>query len=596
MIESGFIFSPSPMVLGNDFTIKWDTSVGTNVTDVLITKPDLTSHRMVSFENSVVDLSHLETAGNLDQYGTYYFNITSCHTGNFLNSSTWSNCGSCYGWFNTTGQYYNCLSPVGYVPPVPPVPIVTGGSMNDIRADIWTPVLGEIINISAKITNNGTITQTYYWGMSVGKNYTGEWLYCNRDCYQDYDLYGDYRNVTLSPGETVMLTRSFKFRSGWFDVNRTYDLVMGIYSAPGLPPSSAIQYLRFPDAFQIVSQSSNLNAKIISFNVSARQVAVDYTGWIDILVMNNGTQNYDFYVGLSIGKNDTGVFCNRWCYADCGVYNDSYQGTALCDYGHTGTIHPGQTVVVRRSFKFDSAFFLPGLYDISIAVYSAPYLNPSYAFDRRMVIDYFNVTERPPCLIRSLQIYPLTDTIDQNQFVRFMWFTTYNCDGRIYWRDPGGVVNSRAATDAWNGTDHEYMLAGTSVNRPGVWTYWARSCASVTTPYMTASCETSANRTFTVTSEVGPINVMDPVRGAVSDTLGIPYEVTLAFIAMIIIIIVGSVLAWKTKFHIVPVVAMIILFLMFVLIGWIPWWILVLIVILAAFIVAKWGSNLFGGG
>jgi hypothetical protein len=234
---------------------------------------------------------------------------------------------------------------------------------------------------------------------------------------------------------------------------------------------------------------------------------------------------------------------------------------------------------------------------LAIGVYTAAYLDPSFATDKRMAIYYFNVTERPPCLIRSLQIYPLTDTIDQNQFVRYMWYTSYDCDGRIYWSDPGGTVRSVVTTDTNNGTLHEYLLPGTSINRPGIWTYWARSCArSGELPFMTDSCEVSGNRTFTVTSEQGPLNVVEPLRGAVADTFGIPYEVALAFIAMIIIVAVGGYLAWKTKYHIVPVVVMIILFLMFVVIGWIPWWVLIIIVILAAFIVAKWGSNLFGGG
>jgi hypothetical protein len=591
MFISGITYFPSLPVLGNDLYVRFDNSKGSNITFLRLYNPSgYVSTQTAQWENRVVDGEILIPASKLNETGTYAFNITSCEYGDFANTSTWGNCSSCNGWFNTTSTGYDCLNAgTTYYGP-PPTPVV-GGRIDDIQADTWTPALGEIVNISAKVTNNGSAVQTYYFGLSVGKNYTGEWIYCNRDCYQDYDLYGDYRNVTLHPGQTVMLTRSFKFRSGWFDVNKTYDLKIGIYNAPYLDPSMALDSEIVSDAFNITTFSPNLRAEIISFNASVTKVAIDGYTTINVLIRNNGTQNYDFYLGLSVGKNDTSVFCNRYCYADCG----NLSGTVICDYGRTGTIHAGQTVNVVRKFKFDSAFFDIGLYDLALGVYTAAYLGPSYATDSRMVIGYFNVTERPPCIIRSLQIYPMSDMIDQNQFVRYLFFTSYDCDGRIYWRDPGGIVRSAATTDTINGTVHEYFLPGVNVNRPGVWTYYAKSCARVEAPYMNASCETSGNRTFTVTSDVGPMNVVDPLRAGVSDALGIPWEYTLAFISMIIIIVVGAYTAYKTKYHIVPVVLMIVLFLMFTLIGWIPWWILVLIVILAAFIVAKWGIGIFGG-
>jgi len=591
MIASGVIFFPTTPTLLNDFYIRYDTGNNATVASLYYWKPDSSMQHILHNESEypniegMVDHSIMIPASQMNEYGNYIFNLTSCQ-GGYDNPSTWHNCASCIGSWNTSSGLtsYDCSLGVTGGGGLPPSAYKTA-YLSDINADTWTPALGEIVNISVKVTNNDTTVKTYYLGLTVGG--------CNRNCYQDYDLYGDYRNVTFYPAESVILSREFKFGSAWFDVNESYDLKIGIYDAPNLPPSEAIDSIIIPDAFSVVAQSPNLKAEIISVNASVTQVAVNGLARINILIRNNGTQSYNFYVGLSIGKNDTYVFCNRYCYADCG----DTKGTAACDYMRTGTIHPGQTVAVSRLFKFDEAFFYPdNLYDLAIGVYTAAYVEPAFALDSRMVIGYFNVTERPPCLIRSLQIYPLTDTIDLNQLVRYMWYTSYDCDGRIYWADPGGVVRSIMTTDEWNGTMHTYVLPGTSINRPGIWTYWAKSCATITSPFMTASCETSGNKTFTVTSEQGALNVVEPVRSAAADWLGIPYGVTLAFIAMVIIVAVGGYLAYKTKYHIVPVVAMIVLFLLFVVIGWIPWWILVIIVILAAAIVAKWGSEMFGGG
>jgi len=342
---------------------------------------------------------------------------------------------------------------------------------------------------------------------------------------------------------------------------------------------------------------SNTSARIISVNASVTQIPTGYEVLLTTIVQNNGTANYNFYLGQSIGRNSTGVFCNRDCYVDCQMGKIDpiiNYGTYQCDYLRTETIHSGQTIILTRKYYFRPDFFVEtGFYDIVTAIYSNAYLNPSDAYDVDWKIGYFNVTTVAP-VITNLRTAPaLTTYIAGKTDVTFIWNTNYNTSTILEIRNPNGSFKSRFSGDGTIGVRDHSLTRGGIGFKVGTYTYIATSC-QVVYPFECSNQTKTVTFIDELTDETNP-NVVNPLKEAVAEVLGISYDAALAFLAIIITVIVSAYVGIKAKSGTVTIVLMIALFLMFVIMQWLPWWLLILFTILAGFIVAKWGKEIFTG-
>lgn len=481
MAVSFYTKTPNPPVYNNDLTFTWDSDVNASVGLLYVKYPDGSERLQPQDETGKVDHSiTLPGASFGNMSGVYRFNITSCH-GNYLSTSTWTNCATCSEAYNTV--------------------------------------------------TNTTSGQT---------------------CIQSL---------------TSPILPPFVLPNG---------------STPA-PPSSF-----------------NVSAKIISVNASIRTLPVGYEVTLTTLVQNNGSSNWIFYLGQSIGDNSTSTFCNRDCYVDCQMGTvDSIinYGTYQCDYLSTNTIHAGQTVILKRRFLFKDSFFDTGLKDMITAIYYAPYLSPVDAYDKILNIGYFNITDVPPT-ITNLRTIPNVNPVAFKDSVIFTWWTSnMNTTTQLEIRNPDGSFKSRttnSAPDSTVGVTSHYITKGGASFKNGTYLYIATSC-QIDPPYL---C-TSQNKTvtFIIPDETeGELpNVMNPIVNALSQLLGISYDLVLPFLALIITVISGAVVGIKTKSGQTTVAIMILLLFMFTLIGWMPWWILILFAVMAAFIVAKWGKEIFTG-
>lgn len=120
-----------------------------------------------------------------------------------------------------------------------------------------------------------------------------------------------------------------------------------------------------------------VNASIVSYTATDINPTLDQEVTVTIAIKNTGGSSYDFAVGLSIGNNT--FYCNRNCYTD-----------GLGDYVFTGTLAPEETTWVSRKFKFHSWLFeYNQFYNMKIGVYPATYLPPSSAYDYVTANNYF---------------------------------------------------------------------------------------------------------------------------------------------------------------------------------------------------------------
>lgn len=255
-----------------------------------------------------------------------------------------------------------------YYPSVTPtttLPYSINASISQISVSDNTPTIGQEIRIRVKITNTGQTPWNFPVGISIGKN----GVYCNRDCYVDGK--GDYVYTgNIHSGQTVEVERVFKFRDEYFDYGQSYDLLVGVYAYPYMPPSQAYDYKVLSNYFTIVPLEQKLDAFPISVKASKSKVAKD--DYIDITsyILNNGSIPYNFTIGMSIGiwDTNTGVFknyktpllppCNTECYID--------------DKGDWiyAIIPPNYTDPIKRSFKIPDYFLDDNPFDVAIGIYT----------------------------------------------------------------------------------------------------------------------------------------------------------------------------------------------------------------------------------
>jgi hypothetical protein len=398
-------------------------------------------------------------------------------------------------------------------------------------------------------------------------------------CQGDYLNIGTWTNCAVCSGTFNSVT----------NVSSTQTCISGLAS-PILPP------VVIPPNY--TTPPTGTDAKIISVNASVTKVPIGYEVLLTTLVQNNGSSNYNFYLGQSIGLNSTGVFCNRDCYVDCQMGKIDpviNYGTYQCDYLRTETTHSGQTVILTRKYLFRSDFFTSGFYDIVTAIYPNAYMTPSDAYDIDWKISYFNVTNVAPTMSNLRTIPALTTYVAGQTDVTFAWWTNMNSSTILEIRNPDGSFKSRFTGDNIEntGVTAHYVTRGGVGFKNGTYTYIATSCLTIP-PY---ECVTqNSTVTFVKDDQTDELpNVVNPVKEWLGQLLGIPADLVLAFLGLVISVIVSVYAGYKTQDGRVVAIVMTVMILLFTIMTWIPIWILIIFVIIAAFIVTKWGKELFTG-
>lgn len=252
--------------------------------------------------------------------------------------------------------------------------------------------------ISILFKNTGTAPATYVVGLTIGR----EWEYgnfteafCNEACYvDDYDTDNYGRKwvefvINLQPQDSAIATVKFKFRDPVFEYGKRYDVVVRLwkdirnieilnFTTDGLDElflNDAILVTQYPI-------TPGVDAKIVSYSLPTSAMQEQIIS-VKAIIKNTGTARSDFYVGLSIGSDETGIWCNRYCYAD-----------GIGDYFVVRDLEVNSSAIIERKFRIRSEFFEANMYyDARIAVYDKPYVPFEYALDSVALEDYIYVHE-----------------------------------------------------------------------------------------------------------------------------------------------------------------------------------------------------------
>lgn len=300
---------------------------------------------------------------------------------------------------------------------------------------------------------------------------------------------------------------------------------------------------------------------------------------IGITIINNYTDNLTrtFYIGLSIGNNDTGLFCNRDCYVDCDVYND-----VSCDY-HNVTLHSGQTVTITRYYKFLSTKFNDGQsYDVIYSVNTAPYVSPALSLIYNMYLDYFYIINSWQPIISNQIIIP-TGTICRGQNLLFGWNTDINSDTQLSSGYTIDMPYHRSLIE--NTLNHEINISGIFLQSSGTFYYDLKSCYNSNNPYI----YTCSN--YTSSLIVSNCEISKPIgeqAGDLFEGLGIGQTAGLYLFSLIISLVLSLAVLFWTKQMDFGIFVFLIFMTIFAFIGWLPFWFLILeIVIAGLFIMTK---------
>lgn len=241
------------------------------------------------------------------------------------------------------------------------------------------------------IKNKDNVTRTFVVGLTVGENWTGwemdggwfEGVSCNEPCYVgDYDVDSYGRKwveflINVLPNEVVDAKVYFQYRRPYFQVGKCYDWVVRLWDdirnveTPSFDVHGIDQFFSDPFTQICVEEAPPVYASIISYNFPS-QAYQEQIITVRSVIKNTGNETIKLYYGLSIGDKDTGVWCNRDCYAD-----------GLGDYLEIPNIEPGGVRTVERKFRIRSDYFSPyRYYDVRIAIYDQPYLPFESAIDR----------------------------------------------------------------------------------------------------------------------------------------------------------------------------------------------------------------------
>jgi len=88
----------------------------------------------------------------------------------------------------------------------------------------------------------------------------------------------------------------------------------------------------------------------------------------------------------------------------------------------------------------------------------------------------------------------------------------------------------------------------------------------------------------------------ETIKGFIYQALGMSVYTFLNFISLIISVAVAAAVAIKSRSGLATGVVFVGMVMVFALIGWLPFWVLVILAVITAFIVAKFGTDLFTGG
>lgn len=233
------------------------------------------------------------------------------------------------------------------------------------------------------IKNKDSVPRTFVVGLTVGENWTGWWtdggwfegISCNDPCYvADYDVDNFGRKwvefvINVLPNETVDTVVYYQYKPPYFEVGKCYDWVTRLWTDirnienPSFDVHGIDQFFSSPETRICVEPPPPIYASIISYDFPS-EAFQEQIITVKSLVKNTGNTTIKLYYGLSIGDKDTGIWCNRDCYAD-----------GLGDYVELPNIEPGGVRIVERKFKLRSDYFAPyKYYDVRIAIYDEPYL------------------------------------------------------------------------------------------------------------------------------------------------------------------------------------------------------------------------------
>ena len=220
---------------------------------------------------------------------------------------------------------------------------------------------------------------------NISKNFTiaydyegtsGKWLgqAAIKDTYltmefapHETKLYVDKDRIVMletHPDHIISVGGEFRLHPYWDEGVIAQGEPLGQWAHGGL--NYTVNVTQIPDGGDV-----EIMSVVISDEVLAGEIVP-----VKIKVKNTGTVPWDFVVGMTIGKGWTGTtftgdFCNMYCYAD-----------NVGPYLHTGILEPDDQIVLKRMYKFDPDY-LPAsdTYTLVVTVAGQEYLTVSQVID-----------------------------------------------------------------------------------------------------------------------------------------------------------------------------------------------------------------------
>jgi hypothetical protein len=625
--DSYQINSPSGSCSWNETGMTWNSqcAIGSS----------LGSHSMGNVGSFAVGQVQEETFAN----GSAFVNYVNTRTGGTMDFVIRDNSANAAGTyqFGSKDNGNSAYRPILYLTTTAPPPGIGNASVTGYVIPSLVRI-NRAYPLTVAFQNTGSSVTDYKVGLSIGKNSTGQ--FCNSDCYaggQQQDAsnitwFGIVHNVL--PNETRIVTTYFNFTSAFFESYNSYDVRIAIR------PYDSLNVLDLEEVLNVTYVSflvppTGVDAEIVNVTFEDSNPTVGQTVPVDIKIKNTGDVEYDFYVGLSIGDYDSYVFCNRDCYSDCD--GGRPRGTVLCDYGRTGTIHPNQTVTVRRLFGFLSQNFEQGnYYDTLVTVAHDSYLGLPNSLDNRTLLDNIYITP----VEQKLSMYAIsaqasTQSISTGKEITVRAFI-FNNDTITYnvtiglslgiWNVPSGKVwtqvqppvivpcNTECFTDdigSWvfKTVPRNYTVPVTrSFVIPDYFPEGSAFDVAIGI-YTSPADQFPAGKliSFTVIKDMATVtsqplanitvpNVVDTGTDLVGQLLGVNTSLALVFIGIVTSVAVGGYLALKTNSGMIGSIAVLALFILFSVFGWIPIWVTIIFAVIASFIVARYVREAMSGG
>lgn len=604
----------------SEYAVTWNTQPSSNATLVIKTTQALTTGQTENWNS------------------TAFTNYISANLGSIID----------FGLFFNGGQFYTPYTSREGNPSFKPVLQLfyngtAGEGEESSPAQINSVNFPAVVNIgdtastTVSFTNIGNITATYKVGFSIGNSTIG---FCNTNCYVGGSSTTDpntntvwYAIVTVAPSHTAVVSTPFRFRSDFFTSGNFYNVLVSIR------PQNTFDILdnrTFNNAVLVVPNNTvapaGAIARILNVTVSDRNPTILQQVTVNIIVTNNGTEAGDFFVGLSIGKSNTG-FCNRNCYTDCTEIG------VTCDYHRTGLLHVNQSVVVSRKFTFFEEFFTPELtYDVTAGVFNAPYLSPTQALHYVILPDFINIST----FANKFNTYAINGVA--NPTTVFITNVSFGDDETTI---SAGIFNNNSLTynytigmsiGKWDAVSGQVFR----VNQPSLLPACNSACYTdgkgdflfrIIPPNLTAPISRTfrvphfflENNSFDVAvavyadteterhlitivyfKNVAMVGLRQPrvhlpdisqgISEGLGDLLGVSAALAKMMFAIILAVSIGGYLGIKTKDGLVAVVVMEMFLLGFSLIGWLPFVFLLIEGAIAAFLIASFISKLGRSG